>query len=457
MAAALALLLTGLFLQQPTPVFEQKLEKLFQESGVPGAAVGVIQDGKITYSKAFGFADVEKKTPLSADMAFEIGSLSKQFTAVGILMLVQEKKLDLKDPISKHVPDLPESWRPATIEQTLHHMSGIPDYEEIAGYDFYNKPRSIQEIIDSAKSKEPAFKPGEKFYYSNTGYVLLSNIIERKAGIPVGEFFEKRVFAPVGMTSTYAITKPKHVTVPTGYHSRTSSRVAQPPIAWTSSLGAGAIVSTLNDMAKWDASLYTTKLLPDDLRNKLWETTKTTDDKPVLYGFGWFMDTFRGTPYQNHSGQTNGFTCFYNRFPGKRMSVIGFTNTYGGSIWEMVKATTLHADPGLSYKSWFAQPDSEPGRAQQHLKAIRQAVFSEGDLKLLGPGLQNFAKNERFATTRDSLKKPLDTTKTFTLLRHKTGTPVEEFIYRHTYEGGEYFWTVRLNNGLLSSLSWEDE
>ncbi|MEZ0326966.1 MAG: serine hydrolase domain-containing protein [Fimbriimonas sp.] len=338
MVTTLPLILFGLTCQQPA--LEAKLETLFKESGVPGAAVGVIKDGTVIYRRAFGVADVDKQTPFTSDMAFEIGSLSKQFTAVSILMLVKEGKFALSDPIGAILPDLPEKWRAATVELVLHHMSGIPDYEEIAGYDFYNRAHEGKEIIASAASKEPAFKPGEKFYYSNTGYYLLSQIVETKAGVPFGKFIEERVFKPLGMTHTYAINRPKDTKLPTGYHSRTGTRVAQPPIAWTSSLGAGAIVSTLDDMAKWDASLYTEKLLPANLRDKLWETTKTLDGSPVQYGFGWFMSTYQGSPFQNHSGQTNGFTCFYNRFPKQKVSVIGFTNTYGGSIYKMVRAAT---------------------------------------------------------------------------------------------------------------------
>jgi CubicO group peptidase (beta-lactamase class C family) len=465
MISSLPLVLAGLLSvsQLPQATFEAKLQTTFAEGGLPGAAVGVIKEGKLIYTKAFGLADVDKKTPFSADMSFEIGSLSKQFTAVSILLLVKERKLSLSDPIGSVLPDLPPKWRAATIEQVLHHMSGIPDYEEIAGYDFYNKERSGQEIVDSAKSKEPAFEPGAKFSYSNTGYYLLSQIVEKRAGQSFADFVEKRLFAPLSMTSSYAANRPAAVRVPTGYHSRTGSRVAQPPIGWTSSLGAGAIVSSLSDLAKWDAALYTEKLLPAALRDRLWRTTKATDGTPVTYGFGWIVGNFRGVPMQEHSGQTNGFTCFYNRFPHERMSVISFTNTYGGgALYSMETAATAHFVKAANYYLLPVPADPEPDRTKKHLAAIRQAVLNEGNLDLLGAGLQNFAKNERFASTRAKLKAPVEATKAFRFLRHRSvtsplGAAIDEYLYRHSFEGGEMFWTLRLNRDLVSSLNWEDE
>jgi CubicO group peptidase (beta-lactamase class C family) len=442
--------------------FEKKLESAFVQSGVPGAAIGVLKGGKVIYRKAFGLADIGKKTPFTTGMAFEIGSLSKQFIAVSILMLVKDGKLALTDPIGNLLPNLPDKWRAATVEQVLHHMSGIPDYEEIAGYDFYNKARDPKEVIDSALSKEPAFKPGERFSYSNTGYFLLSKIVEAKSGVPSGEFLERRVFKPVGMASTYAVNRPPNVRVPTGYHSRTGTRVAQPPIAWTSSLGAGAIVSTLDDMAKWDAALYTEKLLPASLLNKLWETTKTTDGAPVNYGFGWFMGSFRGVPLQDHSGQTNGFTCFYNRFPQSKTSVISLANTYDGGVYGLASAASAHFVPGLNYYSLKVPEDPDAQRTKTHLAAIRQAFLNEGDLKLLALGLQNFAKDAKFAATRSPLKAPLESTKSFRFVRSRTfksslGSTIDEYLYRHTHDAGELFWTVRVNAGLVSSLNWEEE
>ena len=443
--------------------FEQALKSSFEKSGVPGAAVGVFKDGKLIYSRAFGVADETKKKPLTAEMQFEIGSLSKAFTAFSLLLLVKEGKLSLTEKLGDILSGLPESWRTATVEQTLHHMSGIPDYEEIAGYDFYNKPREPKEIIDSAATKPLDFPHGAKYSYSNTGYFLLSMVLETKSGMPSGKFLEERVFKPLGMTQTYASTIPANADVPIGYHSRSGKRVAQPPIAWTSTLGAGGIVSTMRDLGKWDEALYTEKLLPANLRDKLFETTKTTTGEPVAYGFGWVMGMYRGIARQNHSGQTNGFTCVIHRFPSLHYTVIAFTNTYGGGVvFPLSGLAMAHFEPKLSYKSLPIPTDPDPERTKRHMQAMRQALFAEGDMAMLRQGLKDFATKPEFAKDRDEAKATLTGMKAFQFIRQSTrkntaGQEIEEYFYRLDSEGGTYFWTLRFIEGLLAGLNWEVE
>lgn len=283
--------------QMPDAQFQARIKTLAAAAG-PGVAMAVYRDGKQVYANAFGVADEKTKAPYRTDLGFEIGSLSKEFTATAILMLVKQGKLSLDDPIGKYLPEVPETWRAAKIEQVLHHMSGIPDYEEIAGYDFYNSEHKPEEIIAEAAKKPLDFQPGASFSYSNTGYYLLGMIVSRASGQPIGDFLEERLFKPMGMSHTYTIHRPKGLTVATGYHSRTGTRTAQPPIAWSSTYAAGGIVSTLADMEKWDQGLYTSKLLPDNLRNRLWTGTTTTSGDRINYGYGWFVSQYRWIPRQ---------------------------------------------------------------------------------------------------------------------------------------------------------------
>jgi len=461
-----ALLLSFLFLGAPVQApdaFELALQRSFEQSDVPGAAVGVFKDGRLIYSRAFGVADEATKKPFTAEMQFEIGSLSKAFTACSLLMLVKEGKLSLSEKLGDILPDLPEAWRTATVETTLHHMSGIPDYEEIAGYDFYNKPREPKEIIDSAATKPLDFPHGAKYSYSNTGYFLLSLVLEKKSGMPSGKFLEDRIFKPLGMAQTYASTIPANANVPTGYHSRTGKRVAQPPIAWTSTLGAGGVVSSLRDLGKWDESFYTEKLLPANLRDKLFETTKTTTGEPVAYGFGWVMGPYRGVARQDHSGQTNGFTCVIHRLPSLHYTAIAFTNTYGGGVvFPLSGLAMAHFEQSLSYKSLAIPKDPDPERTKRHFAAMRQALYAEGDMAMLRPGLKDFATKPEFAKDRDEAKVSVGSMKKFRFIRNSTrknasGQDVDEYFYRLDYEGGTVFWTLRFVGCLLGGLNWEVE
>lgn len=441
--------------------FEQRLQKMFTASGSPGAGVRIAINGKIVFQRAFGYADEEKKIPAKITDAFEIGSVSKQFTAVCALMLVKEGKLNLSEKLGDILPQVPDSWKSATIDQILHHMSGIPDYEEIATYDFYNKPVSNQDVIDQAKKKEPTFKPGDKFEYSNTGYYLVGMVIEKRSGMPMSQFLRKRVFDKVGMKSTYA--EPPTSKAQTGYHSRTGKRVAQPPIAWSSSLGAGAIVSTLDDMMKWDAALYGDKLLPQSLLSKIWTPTKLNDGSTNPYGYGWFDGKFRGVKEQNHSGQTNGFTCFYRRFPDQKCSVIAFTNTYGGDVvFGLAKTALVRYLKDVSYAQLPIPTDPNPAATERNLKALSQAGNGGEDLSLLAPNMKAFATEEKSKPSRDAIKEYLAASKDFRFLRvTKRDTPsfgeVEEYLYRQSNPNGDTFWTLGFAKGLMVTVRMEDE
>lgn len=447
---------------QPNSAFDKALVGSFTASGTPGSVVAVFKNDQLIFCRTFGIENEATKSPMRDDLAFEIGSLSKQFTAVVLLTLVRDGKLSLSDKLGDIIPDLPEGWRIATVEQTLHHMSGIPDYEAIAGYDFYNKEREPQEIIASASSKPMDFAPGEKYNYSNTGYYLLSMVAEKKGGKSLNDLLVERIFRPLNMTDTYAGNLPSRKTTPVGYHSRSGKRAPQPRIAWSSTLGAGGIVSTVRDLGKWDASLYTEKILPANLRDKMWESTKTTRGEEVNYGFGWVMGTYRGVARQNHSGQTNGFTCYYNRFPSLHYSVIAFTNTYDGDIFAMSGLAMAHFAPELSYLSLPVPPDPEPTATERSMKALRQAAFAEGEMSLLRPGIKDFATKADFAKDRDEIKGFLNETTSFkflkkTMRKSSTGQDVEEYFYRHDFKGGQVFWTLRFIEGLLGGMNWELE
>ncbi len=439
--------------------FDKQLAQQFESTGLPGVVVGVFQDGKIVYERAFGKADIDKGTAMQTEMAFEIGSVSKQFVGVCILMLTEDEKLRLDETLGEALPSSPSVWHKVTIEQLLGHISGVPDYEAIAGYDFYNKARIPKDVFEQALKKNMDFEPGAQFSYSNTGYFLLSLVVEHKAGVPFGDFLELRIFKPLGMDSTYSVSRPAGVTAATGYHSRSGKRRTQPPIAWTSTLGAGGIVSTIADMMKWDQALYSEKLLKQDTLNKIWIGGKSNEGRQTNYGFGWAMDNFRGIPRQRHSGQTNGFSCIFMRFPQLHTSVLAWTNTYGGGgVSSMATSTAAHFVPSLSYYSKDIPIDHEPARTMKHLRALRQAVLSEGELDLLTKDMKKFATDDQYKELRDSIIPKVRSTKKWEFLSiTKRENRPQVFLYKQSYEGGVLFWTMAFKAEELSGLNWEIE
>lgn len=449
-------------LTQTDPAFDARLERHFLSSGAPGMVAAVYQDGKLVFSREFGVANEEAKTPISKEMGFEIGSLSKLFASVAILKLAEENKLSLSDRLGAYLTDIPEAWGMATVEQVLHHVSGIPDYEEPATYDFYNKARTFREVVDVVAGKEVDFKPGEKYNYSNTGYFLISALIERRSGVPVGKFIEQRIFRPLEMTSTYAETKNLGVSVAQGYHRRTGTRVAQPPIAWTSTLAAGGIVSTVADMAKWDMAQYSDALLPANLRERLWETTKLNNGQTSNYGLGWVVGSFRGIRRLGHSGQTNGFTCSYERFPDSKTAIFVWCNTYGGRVGAMAQVLASRFVPGASYARLPIPEDGDSARTQTHLAALKTAITGEGDASILSDAIKALATHKEYEGIRAQVKPWLESTKAFRFLRSTTrtnaaGQEVQEFLYRHDYEGGTVYWIMRVSEGKIVGLNWDDE
>lgn len=438
--------------------FTQRLRAEFERSGNPGFVAAVFRDGKVVYKQAFGLSDVEGKTPMTADHAFEVGSVSKQFVAVCVLMLVEEKKLRLDMKLSEALPSAPSKWHHVTVEHLLRHISGVPDYEEIATYDFYNQARTPQEIFDQALKKDLDFPAGDKYSYSNTGYVLLSLIVERASATPIGEFLETKIFRPLGMTHTYASSVPTKATAASGYHSRTGARKKQPPIAWTSTLGAGGIVSTVDDMLKWDEALYGERLLRREVLAQVWTKGRLNDGGVSNYGFGWIIDQFRGFDRQQHSGQTNGFTCYYLRYPAQHTSVLVWTNTYGGNIG--MPATMLAAQfvPGMSYLTRTIPQDPDPSRTQTHLKALKQAVLAEGDMALLSEFMKGFATKDEYRSIRNEA---VDYVRTAQKLEFMSVTPRSDnrqsYLYKLTHAEGAYFFTMTFRDGLLVGLNWEPE
>jgi D-alanyl-D-alanine carboxypeptidase len=225
---------------------DRRVRAQLDDHNIPGGLVAVASRGRIIHLKAYGMANVEHSVPVAEHTVFEIGSISKQFAAAAAMLLVQEGKLGLDDPIHRYLPDLPSEWLGVTVRQLLTHTSGIPDYEEIRTYDVYSHRLTPEEVIQAAHSRPMDFAPGTGWYYSNTGYFLLSMILERVESRPLGRLLESRIFGPLGMTQT-GMTNPEAI-VPhraSGYWvNKVGELINRNPTETSSTLGAGGILST---------------------------------------------------------------------------------------------------------------------------------------------------------------------------------------------------------------------
>lgn len=327
--------------QEALKILDQKIESFMKERVIPGAQIAVASHGKVIYLKSYGMANVELSVPVSDKSIFEIGSISKQFVSVGAMLLVEEGKLGLDDPIHTYLPFLPSEWLGVTVRHLMNHTSGIPDYEEIGTYDTYSFRFTPEEIIRIAHSRPIDFEPGEGWYYSNTGYFLLSLLVERIEGQPLDKILKTRIFDLLGMTNT-GFANPEEI-IPnrvSGYWvNKVGKLINRNPIEFSSTLGAGGILSTAQDLAKWDAALYGNGFLSEASKAAMWAPTNLSDGTRKDYGFGWVINEYKGLKTQNHSGQVAGFVANFYRFPEQDIAFIIFMNRYrvgGGRVEALI-------------------------------------------------------------------------------------------------------------------------
>ncbi len=325
------------------------IEAHLEEKIIPGALVAVASKGRIVHLKGYGLANVELNVPVSDMTVFEIGSISKQFVSAAALLLVEEERLDLDDSIHKFLSVLPGEWHGVTVRQLMNHTSGIPDYEEIASYDIYRFRLTPAEVIRIAQSRPMDFVPGTGWHYSNTGYYLLSMIVENLEGQSLGQVLQRRIFGPLEMTQT-RMADPEAI-IPhraAGYWvDKTGKLINRNPTETSSTLGAGGIASTATDLAKWDEALYGEELLSAQSKEMMWTATILPNGENTGYGFGWGLEPYKDLTRIGHSGMVAGFVAMYSRFPDQEMSVMVFMNRYKVPSFQIQRAVLHTFMPSL--------------------------------------------------------------------------------------------------------------
>jgi len=291
---------------------------------VPGASVLVVKDGTPVVRRSWGMSDLENHVSATPGTNFRLASVTKQFTAAAILLLRESKKLSLDDRVRTWFPSLPKALDSVTIEHLLTHTSGIVDYEDLIpkGATTQVHDADVLRLLESADSTY--FTPGSKYQYSNSGYSLLALIVERASGKSFASFLHDRIFAPLGMNNTVAYEQGISTVANRayGYTMKNGAWTKRDQSTTSAVLGDGGIYSSIDDMAKWDAALYDSRLLSDESR-RLAFTPHTPTDKPdVKYGFGWRIT---GETLW-HSGETSGFRNVIIRYPSKRLTVVMLTN-----------------------------------------------------------------------------------------------------------------------------------
>jgi CubicO group peptidase (beta-lactamase class C family) len=285
-------------------------------------AVLVAKDGRVVFAKGYGFANAEHQVPNTPETRFRLGSITKQFTAAAILILRDEGKLAVDDPLSKHLADAPAAWESVTIHHLLTHTSGIPSYTDHPTYrQLMAQPETVDSMIARFRDLPLEFEAGSKFKYSNSGYFLLGAIIEKVSGKSYEAFLQEAVFDPLDMKqSGYDRSAPILEHRAAGYERQGDGQVNAPFLDMSQAYSAGALYSTVGDLLKWDQALKDGKLLSKESMAAMFQPFKNN------YAYGWAVDERFGRKRTGHGGGINGFATDFQRFPDDGVCVAVLCN-----------------------------------------------------------------------------------------------------------------------------------
>jgi CubicO group peptidase (beta-lactamase class C family) len=292
----------------------------------PGCELGVIRNGQLIYTRGYGLANLEYDIPISSHTVFYVGSVSKQFTAMNILLLAQQGKLSLDDPVRKYIPELPEYSHPIAVAELIHHTSGLRDYYglmSLAGIDTDGVLTEDQALWFITHQKHLNFDPGDEYLYSNSGYFLEGIIVKRVTGKSLAEFARENIFEPLGMNNTHyhndhTMIVPQRAS---GYAPKSGGNGFRLSTSYSELIGAGGVMTTIEDLLLWDQNFYSGKVGGVDLLRQMTKTATLNSGEKLTYASGLEVDSYRGLPRVSHGGAFAGYRAELMRFPEQHFSV----------------------------------------------------------------------------------------------------------------------------------------
>jgi CubicO group peptidase (beta-lactamase class C family) len=415
------------------------VESEMQKQRIPGVSLAVVQDGKIVLAKGYGYANLEHQVRVKPETIFQSGSMGKQFTATAVMMLVEEGKINLDERISKYLGEVPEAWAYITVRHLLTHTSGLTDYPD--NFDF-RRDYTEDELLKRAQAITPDFKPGEKWQYSNLGYVTLGILIHKVSGKFYGDLLQERIFKPLGMTTARIISEADIIANrAAGYHFVKNELKNQDWVSPTLNTTAdGALYFTVLDLAKWDAALYGEKLLKHASLEQMWTPVRLNDNRTSDYGFGWSLSRINGHRIIEHGGAWQGFTSYIARYADDKLTVIVFDNLAGGNCGKIARHVAAIYNPELARKPI---PDKEPqvtASVTDLLQKLAQGTASP-DL------FTSDARSEFFPARAERIKRLLTSLgplEKMQLVERSERDGFQVYGYQLSYKNGSRFFKVSL-------------
>jgi len=344
---------------QLTPIFSA-----YQHKDTPGCAVAVDAPGQATQTAAYGMADLEHGVGNTPDTVFEAGSVSKQFTAATVLLLVERKQVSLDDDIRKYFPEIPAYEKPITIRELLNHTSGLRDWgevESIAGWPRTTRAYTHAHVLEIISRQHALnYPPGTAWSYTNSGYNLAAMLVERVSGMSLQAFSRKEFFEPLGMASTQWRDDFRKIVPNRAIAYDPRGQEWRQDMPFEDIYGNGGLLTTVADLLKWNGNLASGKLHPE-IFAQMQQPSTLSDGRPIQYGLGFFLETIQGLPAVDHSGATAGYRAWLGRIPSKGLSVAILCNAASANTTEMAhRIFSLYLGPPAS--ETFSQPkDPKPG------------------------------------------------------------------------------------------------
>ncbi len=405
---------------------------------IPGLAVALVHRNGEVDTRAYGQANIESGSPVTSSSVFEIGSLTKQFTAAAVLMLVEEGRLSLEDKTSAHLTGIPAGWQAVTIRQLLNHTSGIKDFLDQPGFNAMRRSDHTPNDLLALVTGEPLdFPPGAKFEYSNSNYLLLGMLIEHLSGQPYGQFLHDRIFAPLGMHHTRT-NKSAEIIVGrvrgyTRVPGQTQNAVFFSP---TNAFGAGNLISNITDLARWDAALYEGKLLTPESYRELWTPSSASQADGDPYGFGWDIKTENEHRLFAHAGNITGFSSAILHYPDDHFTLIVLTNLGFFNAERLALSIAREVEPTLVHPLPVAVEDPDPKTTARlrHLflgmmsGEMRSADFSDKLDRELGPQIRQGQAESRLQAAENGRLE------SFELLEREESEQGLSLVYRAAFE-----------------------
>lgn len=439
------------------------VQEEMKKKNIPAVSLLVLLDGKVVKKTGYGFANVETNTPATPNTIYQLASVTKQFTATAVLMLMEEGKVKLEEPFLTYLTDFPakwqEKWKGITVRQLLNHTSGIVSYTSLP--DFPTKTRidyKPLELLGLVGEKDLEFTPGSQWNYDNTGYFLLGMLIEKVSGKSYGEFLTERIFRPLGMKSTRV--NDLQAIIPnraTGYslednHIRNGEYTSP-----TQPFAAGALVSSVADMEKWAIAVDAGKLLKPETWTLAFTPTKLTDGKTQDYGFGWELQPLNGHTKIGHGGGITGFSTYIMRLPQDKVTIVALCNQDHADPEALSRKIAGVYVPEVISIPRKAITDPDPERTKRLRGILEKLAKGEGNPDDFAPDMQKFLFPERIKEGPQILGR-FGPFKNLELLSEKEDKGMKRLDYRATFGDAAILALVTLTpDGKIAGIGFRPE